>query len=179
MADGPWAVNSIVLASMSRQDQPMKANPMVPIFAILLLASCSPLTIYYKEGAGVSRMQSDLLRCEVSAAQEVPVATEFRSEPPYYVPGRRVCYRNGKCYLQGGFFLPGQVYTVDANRGLRGRVEAQCMADKGYSPVSLPRCSSDVARRVPPGATRTLPALAEKNCVIRNDDGSWQIVNLR
>jgi len=157
----------------------MKANPLASVCAFLLLAGCAKLSIYHREGASVSRMQSDLLGCEVRAAQDVPVATELRREPPYYVPGDRVCYSNGKCYLRGGYYLPGQVYTVDANRDLRARVERQCMADKGYRPVSLPPCPADVARRVPSGATTTLPPLAEKNCFIRNADGSWQIVNLR
>ena len=157
----------------------MKAN-LLPFSCLLsVLAGCAPLSIYHKEGTSVSRMQSDLLSCEVAAAQDVPIATELRREPPYYVPGDRVCYSNGKCYLRGGYYIPGRVYTVDANRGLRSRVQTQCMADQGYSPVTLPQCSNAVARQVPPGVTKTLPALAEKNCVIRNDDGTWQIVNLR
>ncbi len=126
----------------------MKAN-LLPLSCLLsLLAGCAPLSIYHKEGTSVSRMQSDLLSCEVAAAQDVPIATELRREPPYYVPGDRVCYSNGKCYLRGGYYIPGRVYTVDANRGLRSRVQAQCMADQGYSPVTLPQL---LERRGPAG----------------------------
>jgi hypothetical protein len=69
------------------------------------------------------------------------------------------------------------VISYDPNDGLRKQVERQCMADIGYSPVSIPVCPDNVARAVPPAATRVLPALGPKACVIRNRDGSFQIVN--
>ena len=66
--------------------------------------------------------------------------------------------------------------TFDPNEDLRNRVEAQCMADKGFAPVSIPACPRNVARAAPTRATTTLPALNPKSCVIRNSDGSFQIV---
>jgi hypothetical protein len=50
------------------------------------------------------------------------------------------------------------------------------MADQGFVPVSIPACPSAVAQAAPQRATTTLPPLNDKSCVIRNDDGSFQIV---
>lgn len=180
MADGPGGVNSIVPARAPMQHRNMKPNlSFCCAGLLLLLAGCTPLSIYHQEGVAVTRMQSDLLACEVAAVNNVPVSTQLRREPPIFVPGQRVCRRDGRCYFRDGYYVEGRLYTVDANRGLRGRVQAQCMADKGYDPVSLPQCSSGVARQVPPGATQILPPLTDKSCVVKNNDGTWQIVTVR
>lgn len=155
-------------------DRP-RLNPVLLLPMLALLSACGPLSIFYKPGASVARMQSDQTGCEVDATQKAPVANQIRQNPPIYVPGRQVCHQNG-CYTEPGYWLPGSTYTVDVNADLRRRVLAQCMANKGYRPVEIPNCPSSVASSVPPAQTTKLPTLTERSCAIRNKDGSWQIV---
>lgn len=148
------------------------------IGVMLLLGSCAaPLEIYYKGGASVSRMQSDTTTCQVAALRDAPVASEVRQRPGYFIPGRSYCNSNGHCSYSGGYWVQGSLYTVDLNEPLRLRVMDQCMVKKGYNRTQLPACTQSVANAAPPAATRTLPRLTPTSCVIRNEGGSWQIVN--
>jgi len=144
--------------------------------AVLALAACGPLSLYYRPGVSVSRMQNDQTNCQVSALRKAPVANQVRQRPPIYFPGRQVCNSTG-CYYSPGYWVDGGIYTVDVNQDLRARVEDQCMARKGYQPVSVPLCSGAIKSAVTPAQTQTLPTLTENACAIRYDDGSWQIVN--
>lgn len=141
----------------------------------LALAACGPLTLYYRPGVSVTRMQTDTTRCEVSALKDAPVANKIRQRPPIYFPGAQYCTGAG-CYYRPGYWVDGGYYTVDVNRDLRNRVMDLCMAQKGYQPASVPRCSPAVVSAAPQAQTRTLPTLAENSCSILYDDGSWQIV---
>lgn len=145
-------------------------------FFFLAVSGCAPLQIYYRAGVDIQKLEADQLQCEVQALKDAPVAPQTRLTPPRYIPPRTHCDTQGNCVTKGGFFLPGEIYTVDANADLRVRVERQCMAQRGYQPTSIPLCPPDVAQRVPPGKTRILPALSDQSCAIRNQDGSFQIV---
>ncbi|WP_424986726.1 hypothetical protein [Microbulbifer sp. S227A] len=145
------------------------------IVAGMMVGACGPLSLYYRPGAEVSRMQTDATRCEVDALRDAPVANEIRQRPPVYFPGNRYCTGNG-CYYNPGYWVDGGLYSVDVNQDLRRRVMDICMAEKGYQPVSIPRCAANVASAAPRVATSTLPTLARNSCAIRYDDGSWQIV---
>ncbi|MDW3184134.1 hypothetical protein [Roseobacter sp.] len=178
MADALWAVNSIVLSRAAGQTGRMISLRCLVVLGVGLLVwtACAPLSIYHREGVPVSRMQSDLLACEISALADAPVANQIRRDPPRYIPGRRYCRADGSCYRRGGYYVPGEIYTVDVNRTLRARAEQQCMANQGYVPATIPNCPNGVSRAAPPGATQVLPRLSAHSCAIRNDDGSWQIV---
>lgn len=141
-----------------------------------VLAGCLPLSIYYREGAQVSLMQRETLACEVRALRDAPVANQIRRTPPRFVPSRRICDGAGNCTTRPGYYVPGEVYTVDVNAGLRQRIEAQCMADKGFVPAKIPACPPGAAKAAVPARTAVLPRLSENSCVIRNQDGSFQIV---
>ncbi len=144
--------------------------------AFALLAACGgPMTIFYRPGAPVSRMQSDTLDCEVMAVNQAPVANQIRQNPPIYFPGNRYCNANG-CYYTPGYWMDGGIYTVDVNASLRRRIIYACMAKKGYAPATLPRCSQQIASRVPKQQTLRLPSQVEGACVVRHNDGTWQIV---
>jgi len=175
MTDGPGPVNSIVPHRRLRHSEAMK-RILAPLCAALALAACAPMSIYYRPGVPVQRMQDDTTRCEVRALREAPVATQIRHTPPVYVPGRQVCDAAGNCWMRPGYWVDGDIYTVDVNAGLRARAKDLCMAEKGYSPVSLPPCPPEVKQATPPGVTTVLPRLTQNACVIRNRDGSWQIV---
>ena len=145
------------------------------IAAILTATGCAPLTLYYKPGAEVSRMQTDSLLCETQALKDAPVASEIRQNPPVFFPGRQIC--NGTdCYTGPGYWAEGSIYTVDVNRGLRTRIEQNCMANKGYQLTQLKICTPSIEQAAQPGQTTRLPSLSENSCAIRNKDGSFQIV---
>ncbi|CAD0185466.1 hypothetical protein RUESEDTHA_02353 [Ruegeria sp. THAF57] len=146
------------------------------LIPVLTLTSCGPLSMYYREGESVSRMQTDTTECRVQAVNNVPVATQVRQSPPTYWPGRTYCHGNGRCYRSAGWWQPGQVYTVDVNQGLRNNVEAQCMAKKGYRPVSLPPCRQNVKSRVPAQRTTQFPPLSTESCFVKFNDGAFQII---
>ena len=141
------------------------------------LMACAPLNTYYKPGASVALLQRDTTSCQVSALRKVPDATQVRRIPPTYVPPVKECRKGGKCRIKrAGYYIPGEVIAFDPNDGLRRQVEGQCMADKGYAPVSIPPCSESIAKATPAKATKRLPTLTPTSCVIRNADGSFQIV---
>ncbi len=150
---------------------------LVPLLVpVMLLTACGPLSIYYREGESVSKMQEQTTQCKVQALEQAPVANQVRQSPPTYWPGRTYCDGSGRCYRSGGWWEPGRIYTVDVNQPLRNTVEAQCMAKKGFRPVSLPPCKSGVKSRVPATRTTTLPPLNTESCFVKFDDGSFQII---
>ncbi|KUJ86086.1 hypothetical protein AVO45_03740 [Ruegeria marisrubri] len=146
------------------------------LFVSVLTGCSSPLSLYYREGVPVSRLQAETTDCQVKALKDAPVANQVRQTAPIYYPGRTRCDSAGRCYTTPGWWEPGRVYSVDVNQGLRNQVEAQCMAAKGYRPVSLPACKQDVKSQVPPRRTTTLPPLSPNSCFVKYDDGSFQIV---
>ncbi|WP_037315902.1 hypothetical protein [Ruegeria halocynthiae] len=146
------------------------------LLPVMVLSSCGPLSLYYREGESVSRMQTETTQCQVQALKDAPVANQVRQGAPTYWPGRTYCDSQGRCHRSPGWWQPGQVYTVDVNKGLRNTVEAQCMAQKGYRPVSLPPCKQGVKSRVPAVPTTTLPPLSTQSCFVKFDNGSFQII---
>lgn len=155
----------------------MKRPALCFLFTGALLLGCAPLETYYKPGATVAAVNRDTTACEVKALRDVPVSYQLRRKPPIFVPGKRVCDAAGACTETPGYYIDGGVESYDPNVGLRGRVERQCMADKGFVPVSIPACPDSVAKAATPGRTTRLPGLSEASCVIHNSDGSFQIVN--
>lgn len=176
MTDGPFRVNSIVTSCNLGQTDAMKILFRMIVLS-LPLAACSELSIYYKEGASVSRMQTDTTDCQVAALKDAPVANQVRQSAPIYFPGRTICNSAGQCYQTPGYWEPGRIYTVDVNAGLRGQVEAQCMARRGYSPVTLQPCKQNVKSQVPQQRTTKLPQLTSGSCFVGFEDGSFQIIS--
>jgi hypothetical protein len=147
------------------------------LIPMVVLSACSgPLSLYYREGESVTRMQSATTQCQVAALEDVPVANQVRQNPPTYWPGRTYCDGRGRCYRSPGWWQPGNVYTVDVNQGLRNQVEAQCMAKKGFRPVSLPPCKQNIKSSVPAVPTTKLPPLSTQSCYVKFDNGSFQII---
>ena len=146
--------------------------------SIFFLSACTPLTIYHRDGVAVSRMQSDLLDCQVGALEDAPVSSQLRRGPPRYIPSYRYCPHAGSCYRRGGYYYPGEVYSVDVNASLRSQLENRCMASQGYKRVELPNCPAGT--KAPDGQvqSRTLPPLSENTCAIRGENGSWRIVDI-
>lgn len=154
----------------------MKAAFSLAASALVLIAGCAPLETYYKPGASVSVVERQTTGCKVSALRDVPVSQRTRQLPPVFVQGTRTCTAEGNCVETPGYYVPGGFETYDPNDGLRLQVERQCMADQGFFPVSIPQCPDSVAQAAPAGVTTQLPTLSESSCVIRNSNGSYQIV---
>ena len=169
---GNLFVTGIMLRHYKRMKHYLKIIP-----ALLVLAACGPMSIYYRPGVSVSRMQNDTTNCQVAALKDAPVSTQIRQRPPIYFPGYPICNGDGSCYRTPGYWADGGVYTVDTNLDLRNRVVDMCMANKGYQPVSIPTCPEGVKSKVQTQVTTQLPTLSQNSCVIRYNDNQWQIVN--
>lgn len=154
----------------------MKTQATLALTGLLLLTACAPATVYYRQGASVSRLQTDLTDCQVRALRDAPVATEIRQGPPLFWPGRTYCNPAGQCYATPGYWEPGNIYSVDVNADLRGRVEQQCMARRGYQPVTLGRCTQSIRNQVSPEPETRLPGITAQSCVIPQDGGGYRIV---
>ena len=144
-----------------------------------LLSGCGPAQVWYKPGGSLALRSSDLLHCRVESLAQAPVATQIRQWPPTYIPTRRYCDAAGRCVTDGGFFAPGEVYSVDVNAGLRRDLEARCMAQRGYASVELPRCPTGETdpRGTPAEPAETMPSLTGSSCAQRDDTGDWVILD--
>lgn len=153
----------------------MKYMSKTALAAAAMLCGCAPLSIYYKEGETVARMDRDETACEVTALRQVPPDLRSRYIPPTYSP-YQVCNALGHCSWRQRLVSPGRWERYDANEGLRARVATQCMADKGYARTKIKRCDAETTRAVTIRATQVLPPLNEGSCAIRLKSGRWQIV---
>lgn len=137
---------------------------------LVALAACeTEQTIVYRPDTPASTRSRDLLACELMAAQQVPVNTQIRTNPVYVSPANIQCTSYGystSCYDYGSQVSGGGVYSVDANVGLRARVRAQCLADRGYSAVTLPICTSQTSNQSAYNmSTTALPHPSAISCV--------------
>ena len=173
MAERRIGVNSIVTGRDMGHSLIMK--PILPLSLLLVAGACAPLATYYKPGVEVARLETDTTNCQVTAAQEVPPNNQIRSTPTAFYPGVAYCGAAG-CMYGDPFWSDSYIYTVDVNAPLRQKVIQQCMREKGYSPVRIPRCPVEV--KAPPGRTTVMPVLTPSSCAVRNRDGSYQIVNV-
>ncbi|MEM7075987.1 MAG: hypothetical protein AAGA28_17540 [Pseudomonadota bacterium] len=142
---------------------------------ILALSGCTPVSVYYQEGAEVSRIDSALTQCRVTALELVPVNERRRYIPPTYTY-RNYCSAPGACYTRRILINPGYWETYDANEGLRAEATQTCMSGSGFGRVSLPQCSPEVVERTTITRTRVQPPITDKSCIIRIRGGSYQIV---
>ena len=179
MADAKLVVNSIVLVCSSGHLVGMRVLCAV-LVVMLTLAACAPAPVYYREGVSMAKMENDLLNCKVAAVKDAPVASQLRRGAPRYYPGYLRCNHGGQCYRTGGYFYPGEVYSVDVNAGLRKDLENRCMARKGYAPVALPRCPAGTASGAATDQTaqvNTMPPLSQNSCIIDDKAGPAQIID--
>lgn len=140
------------------------------IVTLAALSGCAGYSGFYKAGETVARLNSDQTGCEVSGAQEVPVNTQIRRTPLRVIPAQQSCTPAGVCTVIPGRFEGGEVYSFDANADLRTRFVTQCMAQKGYQPASVRRCSPQVAEIATARGPGVLPPLGPNLCVARAAD---------
>jgi hypothetical protein len=141
---------------------------------LLLLSGCVTDTVWYKEGANPAAVNSAATDCAVEAANRVPQNTQVGVTPTYSTPVQTYCNNTGygtvSCTSYGGDVYGGNVYSYDANQGLRNQVMEQCMARRGYALLSLPVCSPDQAAKAKLSASR-LPAISETSCLVQTGSG--------
>ena len=164
------------IAKVGRIGHGLPMRLWIALACICVASACLPLRTYYAEGVSFATLERDNTRCDVAALRDAPVANVVRQGPPRFIR-RQKCDSNGHCRSSGGYWVPGEVYTVDVNAALRARVKGQCMADRGYQPVELPACPPGVADAAPPGPSAVLPRLTPQSCAIRREGGGFRIVN--
>jgi len=152
-------------------------RPALLLLPLLVLVGCVNLNTYCKEGVTFRTLNNDLTNCEVSAVQKVPVKKLIRRTPMYFTPTRTVC-EGDVCRTYGGELRGGEIYTVDANEDLRKRVKAQCMSNKGYDFVEIPRCTSDQLEGRLVAPVERLPRLSGSLCATRLSNGTRGIIDL-
>ena len=124
------------------------------IVGLGLLSGCiksPPQPFYLKTGSTSQEHNRILLKCEVEAAQKIPVSNQASTTPVFTTPTYTTpvsCYSGYGGYVTcsggqttGGQTYGGNVVISDANLGLRQRLQDQCMADKGYILRNLKPCS--------------------------------------
>lgn len=145
---------------------------------VLPLAGCVTDTVWYKEGASPAKINDAATNCAVQAARTVPQNPQIGQTPIYTTPMQTSCYGTSyvTCTTTGGNIYGGNLYTYDANSGLRDAVMSQCMAKRGYQSVELALCSQRVANAVTEVDFATLPKLTKETCLI-DMGGSYRAVN--
>ena len=114
----------------------------VPLISTLALAGCVGTQYAYKPGATISTKDNDSFRCELAATQNVPTNTQIGTNPVFVSPATTTC-TGYSCYTTGGQVSGGDVYSYDANNGLRSEFFAKCMINKGYKYTEIPVCTLD------------------------------------
>ena len=142
------------------------------VSALVGLSACVPSTTsgYWQEGATEGRTNQAITQCQVESLRAVPPSVAIGTTPRYTTPTQTSCYNTGynrvQCSSTGGQTYGGNTYSYDPNDGLRSRVEAQCMANRGFSVVSLPTCTSEQRRSKAFGPFPSkLPPVSSVACV--------------
>ncbi|MCG7492187.1 hypothetical protein [Thalassobius sp. Cn5-15] len=133
-----------------------------------VLSGCN-YTVYHQPGKTIEDRDRDLVRCEVRALREAPVATEIRYHPPVKRE-RKICDHKDRC-ITDHYWTDPEPYTVDVNERLRVRVKEQCMLNKGYNEVTLPRCE----RGQPVAVPARMTGIAPNACIYRGQSGKSQV----
>ena len=152
----------------------MKKN--IFCLSLLILAGCVPTThdVFWRENASPNRRQNDYTDCQVEAVNRVPASTQIGVTPTYVTPVSTTCYGSGYstyCSSTGGQIYGGNVYSYDANAGVRANVMQQCMARRGYQLISFPSCTTAQQEiGVIPRGTNPLPPASSILCLT---DTGW------
>lgn len=123
-------------------------NRITALVSLVTLAACvtepSVYTAAWKIGQNGAARETDITACEVESLSKVPRALTTNVTPVYRTPSNVQCTSYGystNCVDYGGQVYGGQAYTQDVNAGLRERVQWQCLARKGYTPITRPTCT--------------------------------------
>ncbi len=149
----------------------MKRNLLI-LCSVLALSACR-FDEYYAEGASIATRDSDVAACNAIAIRQYPIAQMTRYTPQVFHPARETCNSAGICRINPPYWSGGDPYTVDVNEDRRTGAVRACMADRGYTLVSLPRCD-------PQGtvaASTIMAPLTAETCLIPRQSGGSLVVN--
>ncbi len=168
----------ICQAAPARQNWAMKHESRLILAALglTLLAGCLPTTLYYRAGQDVNDARRDEIACKRIALDQAPVEIEQEIIPGDITRDPPICDAAGNCRPGRAHRSPPRIIRTDVNKELRGLIERQCMADRGYQRVTLPACSDSVVKSVTPAVTRVMPPITGKACIIRRGSENYQIV---
>ena len=148
--------------------------------------------VFWKTGATTAERLADYAPCEVQALQQVPRAMATAQTPSYSMPpvpstSYTSCYGSG--YANGYSYsgqascattgtpsvasptIGGQLYSYDANQGIRQDVGAQCLAEKGWQRLSFPTCTAEQVKLGVFSARVTALPRAENVLCVTADSG--------
>jgi hypothetical protein len=120
---------------------------------LVLIGCAGPVNFWYKPGVPPNSSNTALLQCRLAGANAVPISTQFDRTPQYRTPITTNCFNTGssvQCTQSGGQLIGGEVYSYDANAGLRNDYTVHCMNSQGFYNLSLRRCRErDVKGGIP------------------------------
>jgi hypothetical protein len=136
----------------------------------MLLVACVPAAteVYWRSDADAARLSRDLTECRVAALRDVPRSVAIRSTPRVTTPEFTTCAEVGdglRCVTTGGQSFGGHLESYDPDAELRARVEARCMADRGYARLAFPTCTAEQRRQGLLPLRRRLPDERTVACV--------------
>ena len=103
------------------------------LLGLLLLAGCAER--WAKPGGTAQEFEATRTYCSAGAYQMFPPMPRLvPGSPGYFTPARQVC-RNGRCWMQGGVWMPPTVNTVDDNAPGRNQQVRACLFAAGWQPV--------------------------------------------
>jgi hypothetical protein len=103
------------------------------LLGLLLLAGCAER--WAKPGGTPQEFEATRTYCSAGAYQMFPPMPRLvPGSPGYFTPARQVC-RNGRCWMQGGVWMPPTVNTVDDNAPGRNQQVRACLFSAGWQPV--------------------------------------------
>ena len=126
----------------------MKEKIFVCFWGFMLMA-CVPETLNYAYNSKktVAEKDRDSFECELAASRAVPTNTQLGQTSTYTTPAYTTCtggyYGSVNCTTSGGQTYGGDVYSYDANRGLRSEYFGRCLAEKGYAVIEVPVCKKE------------------------------------
>jgi len=142
-------------------------RPTLILTALMALSACR-FDTYYAEGAAIATRDRDLAQCQAEARRDLPPQLVTRYTPRQFHPGVQQCNAAGICTVSAPYWTGGDPYSVDMNETARAGSETACMAERGYTLISLPACPQGAAV----AASTTMAALGTETCLLNRQNGA-------
>lgn len=138
--------------------------------ASVLMSGCAATNFdtYYRKGVSESRSQRDRATCDVEANQLFPAANFPANQPTGYLSAGTWGWGLGVSMVQ----------TQDVNAGMRNQHRVQCMTIKGYTPLSVPYCTSQQLSGANYAPVKPSATPSGNICAARLDGGGVVVVDL-
>ncbi len=143
---------------------------LVVLLGLMTLAGCveQPAYLVHKTGSNYADRMRARDACEFQAIQAVPRAMATQVSGGFYNPGTLQCSTVGtftNCNRVGAVNIPATATTYDANQELRDRYIGRCLADRGYSIVPKPVCTTEQQRQTFRATLDNQPPASQIACI--------------